>query len=87
MDTQLWIKSLFKIGKQNTGLCCKYGSPETVEHVLLKCVGYNNDRSELLEEVKTVSVGIKRLTLKNNNSKVPKALLEYLKKACLIRRI
>lgn len=64
------------------------GLPETVEHVLLKCAGYNEERSQLIEVVKTV--GIKRLTLKNllnNNSKVTSALLEYLKKTCLISSI
>ncbi len=41
--------SLYKIGKHESGLCVKCDLPETVEHVLIKCKGYDNERLQLTE--------------------------------------
>ncbi len=41
--------SLYKIGKHESGLCVICDLPETVEHILIKCKGYDNERLQLTE--------------------------------------
>lgn len=50
------------IGKHPTGLCDWCGIRETVEHVLIKCNRYSEERAKLIEEFK--KKGVQQLTLK-----------------------
>ncbi len=68
--------SLNVIGKHESGLCNNCKKPETVEHVLLECTRYRNERIKLENQIK--SIGLSGLSIQNllrNSSQVFKILL------------
>ena len=67
---------LHRFGKTNTPYCqCGYGK-ETVEHYLLECRKYREQRKKLRKEVGTVKMRVARLL---GDTKVIKHTLEYIK--------
>ena len=48
--------SLFKIGKHKTGKCKYCDQAKTIEHVLIKCIKYVEERVELMKEVRKLGV-------------------------------
>ncbi len=83
-------KTLHLISKHPTGLCEKCGQSETVEHVIINCKGYDEEREVLREEV-WKNEG-KELTLKNildsdiGNSTV-NVLFQFLNNTGLMKRM
>ncbi len=75
------------LGKHPTGLCDWCGGSETVEHVLIQCNGYTEERSKLIDELRKNSE--QQLTLKEILSPVggDGLLLQFLKRTLLIHRI
>ena len=45
-------QTLHKMGKHPTGKCTLFSQSETVEHVILQCKKYNNDRNHLLQSLR-----------------------------------
>ncbi len=76
------------IGKHESGLCNNCKKTETVEHVLLECTRYRNERLKLESQIK--SIGLSGLSIQNllrNSSQVFKILLEFVKVTNLIKII
>ncbi len=80
-----------RMNKHESGNCSLCGLAETVEHVLINCTAYKNERKCLVGELKEMGIGnitIKKL-LNNGleNYRVYKALIKYLRKVHLFNRI
>ncbi len=79
------------MNKHESGTRSLCGLAETVEHVLIHCTAYKNERKCLVEELKEMGIG--NITIKillNNgleNERVYKALIKYLRKVHLFNRI
>ncbi|KAI2644871.1 putative RNA-directed DNA polymerase from transposon BS [Labeo rohita] len=75
------------IGKHPTGLCDWCGVRETVEHVLIQCNKYAEDRRKLIEKLQ--KKGVQHLTLKELLNPVgsDNLLVIFLKRTQLIHRI
>ena len=74
--------NLNRIKKHPNGLCMHCGICETVEHVLLHCRAYNNERQML--EAKVIEEGgsmmlVDILSKLKRNKNIRFALLKYLK--------
>lgn len=75
------------IGKHPTGLCEWCGIRETVEHVLIKCNKYSEERSKMIEEFKLKDN--QQLTLKMvlNSAEGSRLIIKFLSRTNLIFRI
>lgn len=75
------------IGKHHTGLCDWCGIRETVEHVLIKCNKYSEERSKLREELQME--GNQQLTLRIilNSVEGGRLIIKFLRRTNLIHRI
>ena len=82
-------QSLFIIGKHESGLCVKCDLPETVEHILIKCKGYDNERLQLTEalNIEINQISLQKLLNKDVTIEMFHRLIKYLKDAELINRI
>ncbi len=66
-----------------------FGLAETVEHVLIYCTAYQNERKFLVEELKEMGIGditLKKLLMAWEIIEY-KALMKYLRKVHLFNRI
>lgn len=74
MDTGI-NNTLFKIGKHNTGRYDNCGHKETVEHVLICCQKYEEERRHMVQSFREIKVhsprdpakGLKYLRLTETN--------------------
>lgn len=80
------------MNKHESGNCSLCGLEETVDHVLIYCTAYQNERIILVEEFKEMGIGnftLKKKLLNNGleSYRVNKALMKYLRKVHLFKRI
>ncbi len=81
--------SLYKMGKHESGLCVKCDLPETVEHILIECKGYDNERLQLIEalHIEINQISLQKLLNKDITIDMFYILFKYLKDTELINRI
>lgn len=80
--------TLYIMGKYQTGLCKCGKEKETVEHILCYCSKYKVVREQLKDKLKMKRYGDWNLeTLLNENNKIYKLVLEFLRKSKLVNRI
>lgn len=81
--------TLFIIGKHQTGRCCYCEVKETIEHVLLYCQNYIEERRQLIYNLgrNQTKLDIKDLLQRNSGSKSYSALFQFLKRTRVYDRI
>lgn len=78
------------LGKSETDGCIHCGVAETVEHVLVQCQAYNEERAQLVEDLKELKVQLAIKDLFQSAQIQPKVytiLFKYLRDTRLINRI
>lgn len=81
-------RSLFRIGKHQTGGCDYCGQPETVEHVLIECNNYMEERSCLTSVLYKEGKALTLVNLLGDVSKsVKNQVMRFLKNTGLFYRI
>lgn len=81
---------LHMLGKSETDGCIHCGVAETVEHVLVQCQAYNEERAQLVEDLKELKVQLAIKDLFQSAQIQPKVytiLFKYLRDTRLINRI
>uniref|UniRef100_A0A3B5R9A6 Reverse transcriptase domain-containing protein n=1 Tax=Xiphophorus maculatus TaxID=8083 RepID=A0A3B5R9A6_XIPMA len=80
--------SLFKIGKHENGACNYCNQVETVEHVLLECDKYSEERQILKSLLSRKNIGLSMISLLDNKSSYVRNLLfRFLNNTGLMSRI
>ncbi|XP_037536736.1 uncharacterized protein LOC119413748 [Nematolebias whitei] len=82
-------RTLFIIGKHNTGKCDHCGEDETIQHVLMICQNYHHERRQMIQRLNAINVRFDPVVLlqANSSSASTNILLKYLKRTQLFERI